>query len=68
MATDYDAPRQKETDDVADESLEQLAGRRNDAATAVLDVDDVIGFLLAGRVVISGHFRPFGIYAGVHTT
>ena len=40
MATDYDAPRQKETDDVADESLEQLAGRRNDAATAVLDVDD----------------------------
>jgi Domain of unknown function (DUF4193) len=40
MATDYDAPRQKETDDVADESLEALAGRRNDAATAVLDVDD----------------------------
>jgi hypothetical protein len=40
MATDYDAPRQKETDDVVDESLEQLAGRRNDAATAVLDVDD----------------------------
>ena len=40
MATDYDAPRQKETDDVVDESLEALAGRRNDAATAVLDVDD----------------------------
>ena len=40
MATDYDATRQKETDDVADESLEALAGRRNDAATAVLDVDD----------------------------
>ncbi|MDT5079989.1 MAG: hypothetical protein QOJ80_4626 [Mycobacterium sp.] len=40
MATDYDAPRQKESDDVVDESLEQLAGRRNDAATAVLDVDD----------------------------
>jgi hypothetical protein len=40
MPTDYDAPRQKETDDVADESLEELAGRRNDAATAVLDVDD----------------------------
>ncbi|MET0454262.1 MAG: DUF4193 domain-containing protein [Mycobacterium sp.] len=39
MATDYDAPRQKETDDV-DDSLEELAGRRNDAATAVLDVDD----------------------------
>ena len=40
MATDYDAPRQKESDDVVDESLEALAGRRNDAATAVLDVDD----------------------------
>jgi hypothetical protein len=40
MATDYDAPRKTETDDVADESLEQLAGRRNDAAVAVLDVDD----------------------------
>jgi hypothetical protein len=40
MPTDYDAPRQKETDDVADDSLEELAGRRNDAATAVLDVDD----------------------------
>ena len=40
MATDYDAPRKTETDDVADESLEALAGRRNDAATAVLDVDD----------------------------
>jgi hypothetical protein len=24
MATDYDAPRQKESDDVADESLEQF--------------------------------------------
>ncbi len=40
MPTDYDAPRQKETDDVADDSLEELAGRRNDAATAVLDVAD----------------------------
>jgi Domain of unknown function (DUF4193) len=40
LATDYDAPRKTETDDVADESLEALAGRRNDAATAVLDVDD----------------------------
>jgi len=40
MATDYDAPRKTESDDVADESLEELAGRRNDAAVAVLDVDD----------------------------
>jgi uncharacterized protein DUF4193 len=51
MATDYDAPRQKESDDVADESLEELAGRRNDATTAVLDVDDgeeLEGFELPG--------------------
>lgn len=40
MATDYDAPRKTESDDVAMESLEALAGRRNDAALAVLDVDD----------------------------
>ena len=40
MATDYDAPRvQPESD--ADESLEELTSRRkNDAATAVIDVDD----------------------------
>jgi hypothetical protein len=40
MATDYDAPRKTDSDDGADESLEELAGRRNDAAIAVLDVDD----------------------------
>ena len=39
MATDYDAPRVTEAD--ADESLEDLTSRRkNDAATAVIDVDD----------------------------
>jgi uncharacterized protein DUF4193 len=40
MATDYDAPRvQPESD--GDESLEELTSRRkNDAATAVIDVDD----------------------------
>jgi hypothetical protein len=39
MATDYDAPRVTESD--ADESLEELTSRRkNDAATAVIDVDD----------------------------
>lgn len=40
MATDYDAPRKTESDDVADESLEVLAGRRNDAAVAVIDFDE----------------------------
>ena len=39
MATDYDAPRVTEAD--SEESLEQLTSRRsNDAATAVIDVDD----------------------------
>jgi predicted RNA-binding Zn-ribbon protein involved in translation (DUF1610 family) len=40
MATDYDAPRKSDSEDTGVESLEALAGRRNDAATAVLDVDD----------------------------
>lgn len=51
MATDYDAPRQKETDEPVDESLEALASRRKDAATAVIDVDesaDFEGFELPG--------------------
>ena len=39
MANDYDAPRVTDSD--ADESLEELTSRRkNDAATAVIDVDD----------------------------
>ena len=41
MPTDDDAPRVKETDDVAEESLDELATRRRtDADAAVLDVDD----------------------------
>ncbi|MBI3217069.1 MAG: DUF4193 domain-containing protein [Mycobacterium sp.] len=51
MATDYDAPRQKDPSDSPDDSLEELAGRRNDAAIAVLDVDDgedLEGFELPG--------------------
>jgi hypothetical protein len=43
MATDYDAPRKTDPDDDAVESLEALAGRRNDADTAVIDVDDDYG-------------------------
>ena len=39
MATDYDAPRVAVPD--ADDSLEELKSRRsNDAATAVIDVDE----------------------------
>jgi hypothetical protein len=30
MATDYDAPRRTETDDVSEDSLEELKARRNE--------------------------------------
>ena len=41
MPTDYDAPRVKETDDIAGESLDELATRRRtDTDAAVIDVDD----------------------------
>jgi hypothetical protein len=40
MATDYDAPRVAESDDTAEESLDELAARRRNVAAAVLDVDD----------------------------
>lgn len=41
MPTDYDAPRTAGADEVADESLEDLAaGGRGGAAAAVIDVDD----------------------------
>ena len=38
MATDYDAPRRTETDDVSEDSLEELKARRNEAQSAVVDV------------------------------
>ena len=38
MTVDYDAPRRAPVD--ADEPLDELAARRNDPATAVLDLDD----------------------------
>jgi len=40
MATDYDAPRRTESDDVAEDSLEELKERRNDAAASIIDVDE----------------------------
>jgi hypothetical protein len=40
MPTDYDAPRRTETDDVSEDSLEDLTARRNDAQLAVVDVDE----------------------------
>ena len=39
MTVDYDAPRRTQVEP-EEESLEDLAGRRNDAATAVIDVDE----------------------------
>lgn len=38
MTVDYDAPRRAPVE--TDDSLADLAGRRNDASSAVLDVDD----------------------------
>jgi hypothetical protein len=40
MATDYDAPRVKETDDTVDESLDAIAASHRNQDVAVLDVDD----------------------------
>jgi uncharacterized protein DUF4193 len=40
MATDYDAPRRTETDDVSEDSLEELKARRNEAQSAVVDDED----------------------------
>ncbi|MUL85193.1 MULTISPECIES: DUF4193 domain-containing protein [unclassified Mycolicibacterium] len=43
MATDYDAPRVKETDESTDESLEELATQRRTATnTTVIDEDEVV--------------------------
>jgi hypothetical protein len=40
MATDYDAPRRSEADEVSEDSLEELKARRNEAQSAVVDVDE----------------------------
>jgi Domain of unknown function (DUF4193) len=40
MSTDYDAPRRTETDDVSEESREDLTARRSKAQLAVVDVDE----------------------------
>ena len=39
MTVDYDAPRRTQVEP-EEESLEELAGRRNDPTTAVIDVDE----------------------------
>jgi formylmethanofuran dehydrogenase subunit E len=40
MATDYDAPRRNESDDLAEDSLEELKARRNENQSGVVDVDE----------------------------
>ncbi|NLU81375.1 DUF4193 domain-containing protein [Rhodococcus sp. HNM0569] len=40
MATDYDAPRRTDSDEVSADSLEELKARRNEAQAAVVDVDE----------------------------
>ena len=68
MPTDYDAPRVKETDDIAEESLDELATRRRtDADAAVLDVDDgdaADSFELPRRPVRGGAHGAGGAEAG----
>lgn len=40
MATDYDAPRRTETEDLNEDSLEELKARRSEAQAAAVDVDE----------------------------
>ena len=51
MATDYDAPRRTESEDATEGSVHVLTQRRDDAAAAVIDVDETDtaeGFELPG--------------------
>ncbi|MEO7125971.1 MAG: DUF4193 domain-containing protein [Nakamurella sp.] len=40
MATDYDAPRRNESDDVSEDSLDELKSRRKDVQSSAVDVDE----------------------------
>ena len=40
MATDYDAPRRTETEDLNEDSLEELKARRSEAQSSSVDVDE----------------------------
>lgn len=51
MATDYDAPRKNEDDDLKEDSLEELTSRRSDNQSGSVDEDEVEaaeGFELPG--------------------
>jgi hypothetical protein len=40
MATDYDTPRRSDTEDLAEDSLEELKARRTVASSSSVDVDE----------------------------
>ncbi len=40
MATDYDAPRRGEVDELSEDSLEELKARRAEAQSGLIDVDE----------------------------
>ncbi|MGH3867862.1 MAG: DUF4193 domain-containing protein [Pseudonocardiaceae bacterium] len=40
MATDYDAPRRGEVDELVEDSLDELKARRNEAQSGAVDVDE----------------------------
>jgi len=40
MATDYDAPRRSEVDELGEDSLEELKARRAEAQSGSIDVDE----------------------------
>lgn len=40
MATDYDAPRRSEGEEMAEDSLEELKAHRNESQSGVADVDE----------------------------
>ncbi|MCW4353295.1 DUF4193 domain-containing protein [Hoyosella sp. YIM 151337] len=40
MPTDYDAPRRSETDEMSEDSLDELTSRRGEAQSSAVDLDD----------------------------
>ena len=40
MATDYDAPRRGDVDELSEESLEELKARRAEAQSGTIDIDE----------------------------
>ncbi|MGI8870912.1 MAG: DUF4193 domain-containing protein [Mycobacteriales bacterium] len=40
MATDYDAPRRNDSDDLGEDSLEELKARRAEAQSGTVDTDE----------------------------